>query len=92
MKDLYLNNLYDYYGKLLTDKQQKYYEDYYFSDLSLAEISENYNVSRNAVFKALKEIENKLKNYESILHLYDNRVNIESIIGKNELEKLNKYI
>ena len=34
-------NLYDYYGELLTDKQKEYFEDYYFDNLTLAEISEN---------------------------------------------------
>ena len=29
-KLIYLNNLYDLYGILLTDKQQKYFEEYYF--------------------------------------------------------------
>ena len=33
-KKLYLVNLYDYYGVLLTEKQQQYFENYYFDDLS----------------------------------------------------------
>ncbi len=48
-KKLYLINLYDYYGSLLTDKQQSYFENYYFNDYSLGEIAENDNVSRNEV-------------------------------------------
>ena len=48
-KTIYYNYLYDYYGSLLTDRQRSYYEDYYFSNLSLSEIAENNNVSRNAV-------------------------------------------
>ena len=61
---LYLIDLYDYYGELLTDKQKIYFEDYYFNNLSLAEISENYDISRNAIHKQLKEVETKLLNYE----------------------------
>ena len=53
-KKLYLVNLYDYYGVLLTEKQQQYFENYYFDDLSLGEIAENDNVSRNAVHGQLK--------------------------------------
>ena len=30
---VYYISLYDYYGKLLTDKQRKYFEDYFFDDL-----------------------------------------------------------
>lgn len=89
---IYLNYLFDYYGKLLTDKQRLYYIDYYFNDLSLSEISINYNVTRNAVFKSLKEIENKLNYYESILHLYQNKNNIEKLVSKDILNKIKNYI
>ena len=58
--NLELTILYDYYSNLLTDKQRLYFEEYYFNNLSLQEISENYSVSRNAVFNSLKEIEKKL--------------------------------
>ena len=51
--------LYDYYGELLTTKQRKYFEDYYFNNYSLKEISENENISRNGVFKQIKDVENK---------------------------------
>lgn len=67
---LYLIDLYSYYGDLLTDKQKEYFEDYYYNNLSLAEISENNGVSRSAVGKAIKEIETKLEYYESVLKLY----------------------
>ena len=67
---VYYNNLYDCYYKLLTDKQKKYFEDYYFSNLSLGEIAENYNVSRNAVYKQIQITINKLKEYEEKLQLF----------------------
>ena len=69
-KKLYLVNLYDYYGVLLTEKQQQYFENYYFDDLSLGEIAENDNVSRNAVHGQLKNVEERLQFYEKSLHLY----------------------
>ena len=55
-----LTILYDYYGELLTKKQQLYFEDYYFNNLSLQEIAEDYSISRNAVYNSLKEIEKKI--------------------------------
>ena len=64
---LYLISLYDIYGELLTKKQQEYFEDYYFNNLTLSEISEIYNVTRTAVHNQLKESEEKLEYYESIL-------------------------
>ncbi|MCI9084250.1 MAG: hypothetical protein HFH46_01365 [Bacilli bacterium] len=77
---IHLINLYDYYGELLTEKQQEYFEEYYFNNLSLAEISENENVSRNAVHKQLKESANKLEFYEEKLELLKKSKQIQELI------------
>ena len=80
-KFIYYNNLYDYYKDLFTEKQKMYFEDYYFNNLSLAEIGENYGVSRNAVHNQLKIIENKLDEYEKILNLYEKKNKIIDILS-----------
>ena len=87
--------LFDYYEELLTDSQKKYFIDYYFNNLSLAEISENENVSRNAVSKDLKLTKEKLISYEEKLKLYDKDKKMRSVISKitdkdikEELEKI----
>ncbi len=72
--------LYDYYGELLTDKQKQYFKDYYFENLSLSEMSENYNISRNAIHKNIKETEDKLLYYEEVLKLYEKNKKIKKII------------
>jgi len=85
--------LYDYYGELLTDKQKVYFEDYYFNNLTLSEISENNDVSRSAVQKQLKDIEEKLNNYENKLKIIERNKKIEKIINSIEdLELKNKII
>ena len=89
-KTIYYNVLYDYYGSLLTDKQKSYYEDYYFNDLSLSEIAENNNVSRNAVHNQLKIAIEKLEMYEEKLNLYEKRLKITKIIDKVDIELKNK--
>ena len=61
--------LFDFYGSLLTEKQQDYFSDYYLNDLSLMEISTYYNVSRNAVFDQIKKTLKILDDYEEKLHL-----------------------
>ena len=76
-----LNILYDYYGELLTDKQRNYFKDYYFDNLTLSEISENYHISRNAIHKSLKEIVEKLLYYEEKLKLYEKNNKIKNIIA-----------
>ena len=94
-KLLYLNNLYDLYGSLLTKKQQIYFEEYCFNNLSYGEIALKYGISRNASFKQLKLIEEKLEEYEKKLNLYYKKQKINVIIKKiddktikNELENL----
>ncbi len=77
---VYLGILFDYYGDLLTEKQQEYFKDYYFNNLSLSEISTNYNVSRNAVHKQLKDVEQKLYDYENCLRLYYKASEIKKLI------------
>ncbi len=78
---IYYNSLFDYYGELLTVTQINYFKAYYYDNLSLSEISEEYNVSRNAISKTLKEVKEKLDYYENKLHLYQNK---EKIISKLE--------
>ena len=87
-----LSILYDYYGELLTDKQKNYFKDYYFDNLTLSEISENYNISRNAIHKSLKEIEEKLFYYEEKLKLYEKNIKIKKIIANLDDDLKNKII
>lgn len=95
MDNFYLIDLYDIYGELLTDKQQQYFEDYYFENLSLQEISENYNISRNAIYNSLKDVKNKLELYESKLKINQKNKKLKEIVTiiddkkiKKELEEL----
>ena len=76
----YIIILYDYYGELLSDTQRKYFEEYYFDNLSLSEISENEDKSRNAIHKGIKSVINKLYEYEDKLKLYDRDMKLKEII------------
>ena len=91
-KLIYLNNLYDFYGILLTEKQQTYFEEYYFNNLSYGEISEKYGISRNACFKQLKIIEEKLEDYEKKLKLYYKKEKINAIIDNIDDSGVKKAI
>jgi len=61
--------LFDFYGQLLTKKQKSFIDLYYGHDLSLGEIAENYDVSRQAVYYSLKRSEKVLSDYEDKLGL-----------------------
>lgn len=89
---IYFSNLYDYYGELLTEKQRNYFEEYYFQNLTLQEISENYGISRNAVHKQLKEVETKLGFYEEKLGLYKRYKELEEYLNKKNDEKIKEEI
>lgn len=91
-KFIYLNNLYDLYGVLLTEKQNIYFREYYFNNLSYGEIAEKYNISRNACFRQLKIIEEKLVSFEKKLNLLYKKNIINDIITKVEDSKLRKEL
>lgn len=84
--------LYDYYGGLLSDKQKEYFEQYYFENLSLSEMAENLNISRNAIHKVLKNINIKLHKYEEILKLKEKNQKLERIINKIPDENIKNQI
>lgn len=65
-----MNYLYDFYQSLLTPKQRNYMALYYLDDYSLGEISEEYNVSRQAVYDNIKRTEAMLEEYEEKLSLF----------------------
>ena len=79
--------LYDLYANLLTEKQKNYFEDYYFMDLSLAEIAENNNVSRNAVFDQIKRTVNTLLEIEDAIKLNDKIEKVQSMDFDSELKE-----
>ena len=98
--------LLDIYGSMLTDKQFKLLDDYYNNDLSLSEIGENDNITRQAVRDNLKKGENKLFEYEEKLGFMKKEImqeelsdeilssidNIEKTIQDKETSKMFKDV
>ena len=64
-----INQLFDLYGELLTEKQRQVIEEYFSYNLSLSEISEELNISRSAVKDSLEHAKNNLLNYEEKIQL-----------------------
>ena len=83
-----LNDLYDIYSELLTEKQRTYYEYYYLKDYSLAEIADIIEVSRNAVHMQLKSVIAHLENYESKLLVLNKKENLRKVINKINKQEL----
>lgn len=70
-KNLYISQLYDYYGELLSEKQKNAIEMYYNDDLSLSEIAESIGITRQGVRDQLKHAEDFLISCEEKLEFAD---------------------
>ncbi len=91
-KNVKISMLNEIYGKLLTRKQSEIINDYYNQDLSLSEIAENNEITRQAVRDILKKGEKKLFEYEEKLLFMKRTLNQEKRIEKvlAELTKIQK--
>ena len=85
-KNILVNELFDIYGELLSKTQQKMIKLYYNMDLSLTEIAEQENVSRNAVHDALKKGIESLSFFEDKLHLLSKKNNLHKKLSLLEKE------
>lgn len=81
-----MNALFEFYAALLTDKQMNYIELYYADDYSLAEIAEEFGVSRQAVYDNIKRTEKILEDYEMKLHMYSDYI-VRSQVFDDIMEK-----
>lgn len=70
-KNFIYSILYDYYGVLLKENQADIIDLYYNQDLSLSEIAEDMNISRQGVYDALKRAEKSLIDYEEKIKLHE---------------------
>ena len=68
-KDMNISLLFDFYGEILTEKQQDVIDYYYNDDLSLAEISEHLGITRQGVRDSIKRAEATLIEMEEKLGL-----------------------
>ena len=64
-----LSMLYDFYGDLFTEHKKHVFEDYVLNDLSLSEIADELNISRQGVRDIVKRCTQELKDYEDRLSL-----------------------
>lgn len=68
-RTLKISRLYDFYGKLLTQRQREIISLYYFENYSLGEISSTLSISRQAIFDHLQRAEKSLFELEDKLNL-----------------------
>ncbi|ABR48899.1 putative helix-turn-helix protein, YlxM/p13 family protein [Alkaliphilus metalliredigens QYMF] len=97
-KTIQISMLYDFYNQLLTQKQREMVDLYHNQDLSLSEIAEEFEISRQAVYDTIKRTEKILYDYEEklkLLDLFTNKTHgiekiykhiviLEGLMGKNQ--------
>ncbi len=77
--------LYDFYGQLLSRRQQEVMALYHEENLSLSEIAEEFGISRQAVHDTLKKAEQALAEYEAKLGLVERLMESKkAIVGIDE--------
>lgn len=93
-KDYEIAMLLDFYGELLTEKQREAMDLYYNEDLSLAEIAEPLNISRQGVRDSIKRGEKQLEDLENTLGLAKRfrEIKQEIVDIKDMFSELKTYI
>lgn len=85
-KDLQTGALLDVYGVFLSDKQRAIAEHYYFEDLSLSEIAENENISRQAVRDIIRRTATALNDYEKKCGYFEKFTLLKKLCEKDEID------
>ena len=87
-----LTYLYDFYGELLNERQQRLLEQHLFEDLSFSEIAEREDLTRQGVFDLVSRSEKKLLTYEEKLRLFEKfqaaKEKLEAIASASEDPKI----
>ena len=86
--------LYDKYGELIKEGQQEIFEAYVLDNLTLAEIADECDMTRQGVYDTINRARKKLREYEKKLHLVENEkkisdhlMRIESIAGDDAVRE-----
>ena len=83
-KDLSVSALLDFYGLFLSEKQRNLLHHYYNEDLSLTEIAENEQITRQGVRDLIKRGEQQLIKYEQECGFCKNITSLQRVLGNGE--------
>ena len=76
--------LYDFYGELLTMHQREVYAELIEQDLSLAELAEEFEITRQGAHDLIKRCDKLLFGYEEKLHLLERFLKMRDQITKTQ--------
>lgn len=91
LKNQQLYNLYEIYKPILTLKQQNVLDLYLIYDITLAEIANELNITRQAIYNIINDCEKLLFKFEENLRFYDKKIKLEEIADELQKDKMEKY-
>ena len=91
-KDLSVVLLLDYYGGLLPEKQRRLVEYYYCDDLSLSEITDNENITRQGARDAIVRAVSKLRKFEESVGFIAKASSVKELLSKYSGSKEEKRL
>lgn len=80
--------LFDFYGELLTEHQQRIYEDVVCNDMSCSEVATEQGVSRQGIHDLVKRCNRQLEEYEDKLHLVQKFLDIQAKVRRMRVEAI----
>ncbi len=89
---LYYNELFIIYGKLLNESNQRYYKLYYEENFTLQEIADLEHVSKSYIGNIIKKTSEKLREYESLMHIYEKRKMLSDVLLTEDINKIKETI
>ncbi len=89
---VYYGELFNIYGSLLNESNKKYYKFYYEENFTLQEIADLEKVSKSYVGNIINKTSKKLEEYESKLHIYESRKNLNEALLIDDINEIKKII
>ena len=86
--NIYVSELLDRYGALLSEKQYRILDGYYNNDLSLSEIAENEGITRQGVSDFVKRSEAQLFEFEGKLGLSGTAKALKTAAANNDINEI----
>jgi len=86
--------LFDFFGDMLTEKQQEYYDLYHNEDLSLSEIAESAGISKQGVYDIIIRAEKTLVRFEQKTGIFQKWFETRSILEQSTIigEKIHPIV
>ena len=91
-KFFYYNNLYLIYKDLLKENNSEIFDLYYGENMTMQEIADLKKVSKSRIGIIIKNVEQKLDNYESILKLNERNTKLKELLEVKDIKIIKEEI